>query len=86
MFKSYLLKELSFFQNHQTIFLEWGRRLVEMYDTLQLVKPLTMAIPPKLITKNIKKGRTMLKPSVLIKLINNKGKSGICFSKLDIIM
>jgi hypothetical protein len=38
-----------------------------------------MAFPPKLITKNTKKGRTMLKPSVPIKLINNKGKMGISF-------
>lgn len=48
-------------------------------------KPYTMAFPPK-ITKNIKKGRTMLKPSVPIKLINSKGKSGIYFSELDIII
>jgi hypothetical protein len=34
-----------------------------------------MAFPPKSLTKNTRKGRTILKPKVPMKLINNKGKS-----------
>jgi hypothetical protein len=33
-----------------------------------------MAFPPRSMTKNTRKGRTILKPRVPMKVINNKGK------------
>ena len=41
--------------------------------------PYTIAFPPKSVTRNTRNGRTMLKPKVPVKLINNKGKSEISF-------
>lgn len=35
--------------------------------------PKTIAFPPNSITKNTKKGKTILNPRVPIKLINNRG-------------
>jgi hypothetical protein len=34
-----------------------------------------MAFPPRSMTKNTRKGRTILKPRVPMKVINNKGRS-----------
>jgi len=32
-------------------------------------------LPPRSVTKNTRKGRTMLKPKVPMKVINSKGRS-----------
>jgi hypothetical protein len=42
---------------------------------LQIIYQKTMAFPPKSLTGNTRKGKTILKPKVPIKLINNIGKS-----------
>jgi hypothetical protein len=36
--------------------------------------PKTIALPPKSLTKNTRKGKTILKPRVPIKLISNMGE------------
>ena len=41
--------------------------------------PYTTAFPPRSVTRNTRKGRTILKPKVPVKLISNKGKSEIFF-------
>jgi hypothetical protein len=44
-----------------------------------------MEFPPKDMTKNTKKGSTILKPIVPIKFDNNNGKSGTCLFAIAII-
>ena len=56
-----------------------------MQDKLQPVSHKLREFPPKSITKNTKKGKTILKPMVPIKFDNNKGKIETCLFTLVIL-